>query len=411
MRKTLRKIVNVLDGQPTGARGQSLVEMTLTFPILILMILGLAEIGFLANNYLILMDVARDSARFAVSLDPRSPAWTVGDAKNLNRLRCDPQDGLGSWLLPNSKNRSNATGPLLHVSPMNPAVTGTYPYNNNPEQSNLGFFDGVMCHALFILPPIIFNDDANAKDDIAISVVSYSVIDYTYLDGLDSTAVKANYKNGTLYGSTNDPGDYWLPAGNDTTRVTVTGRWPLESRYCNNGGNGDFRDPFDFLRAKYLNSLPVKKLSTGYDSHAVTDFSGSDPNYNELGYYSTAPFTYANYLTNVNQGVRGYILTGKHQAPDGCYGSDFTVQQIETFLNGPTNDPTNRPFGFRSGLVSSNATNGSLVIFEIHWQHHPFVFGPLFNGWQSGTGNDPILYIYSIFPVTAAQPTSTPVVP
>ncbi|MCC7447075.1 MAG: pilus assembly protein, partial [Anaerolineae bacterium] len=65
-----RKIVSVLDGQPTGMKGQSLLEMAFTFPILILMVLSLVEVGFAANNYLILMDVVRGAGRAAVNLDP-----------------------------------------------------------------------------------------------------------------------------------------------------------------------------------------------------------------------------------------------------------------------------------------------------------------------------------------------------
>src|SRR5258706_690373 len=87
MRKTLRKVIRVLDGQPTGMKGQSLVEMALTFPILILMILSLTEVGFLANNYLILMDIVRSAGRAAVNLDVSK--WVDQDTRNFNRMDCD----------------------------------------------------------------------------------------------------------------------------------------------------------------------------------------------------------------------------------------------------------------------------------------------------------------------------------
>src|SRR5215475_6139911 len=88
MRQTLSKIVKILDGQPTGKRGQSLVEMALTTPMLILMILGLVELGFFANDYLILLDAIRSASRFAVNLSP-ADTWNYPDAHNQNRMDCD----------------------------------------------------------------------------------------------------------------------------------------------------------------------------------------------------------------------------------------------------------------------------------------------------------------------------------
>mgnify|MGYP001013003906 CR=1 FL=1 len=60
MRATFRRLLDLLDGRPTGARGQSLVELTLTLPVLLVMLMGLTEIGWYANNYLTLLDVVRE---------------------------------------------------------------------------------------------------------------------------------------------------------------------------------------------------------------------------------------------------------------------------------------------------------------------------------------------------------------
>src|SRR5215475_11401753 len=87
MRQTLSKIVKILDGQPRGKRGQSLVEMALTTPLLILMVLSMVEIGFFANDYLILLDAIRSASRVAVNVDATS--WNYPDAHNQNRMDCD----------------------------------------------------------------------------------------------------------------------------------------------------------------------------------------------------------------------------------------------------------------------------------------------------------------------------------
>src|SRR5215813_10569018 len=91
MSRTLQKIVSILDGKPKAVRGQSFVEMALTMPLLITMLLGMVEIGFLANNYLILTDAVREAGRKAVNLtaDTGAPHWNLPlrpDAGNPNRM-------------------------------------------------------------------------------------------------------------------------------------------------------------------------------------------------------------------------------------------------------------------------------------------------------------------------------------
>ncbi len=50
--------------------GQSLVEFTLLLPLLLMMLSGLIEFGFMLNFYLDLVDGAREVARFAADDDP-----------------------------------------------------------------------------------------------------------------------------------------------------------------------------------------------------------------------------------------------------------------------------------------------------------------------------------------------------
>src|SRR5436190_1893204 len=50
--------------------GQSLVELTLALPVLLLMLTGLLEFGFALNQYLNALDAAREGARFASDGDP-----------------------------------------------------------------------------------------------------------------------------------------------------------------------------------------------------------------------------------------------------------------------------------------------------------------------------------------------------
>jgi Flp pilus assembly protein TadG len=61
----MRKVIHFTKIRGKPARGQSLLELALLFPLLLIIISGLVEFGFLLNDYLSLMDAARNSARFA----------------------------------------------------------------------------------------------------------------------------------------------------------------------------------------------------------------------------------------------------------------------------------------------------------------------------------------------------------
>ena len=54
------------------SRGQSIVEFMVLLPLLIMMLSGLIEFGFMLNYYLDLIDGARDIARFGANVDPLS---------------------------------------------------------------------------------------------------------------------------------------------------------------------------------------------------------------------------------------------------------------------------------------------------------------------------------------------------
>jgi hypothetical protein len=52
------------------SRGQSLVEVAIAFPILIILFSGMIEFGFMINAYLALLDATRDAARLYSNGDP-----------------------------------------------------------------------------------------------------------------------------------------------------------------------------------------------------------------------------------------------------------------------------------------------------------------------------------------------------
>jgi len=71
-----------LRGRAPKSRGQSLVEFVVILPILLIMLSGLIEFGFMINYYLDVIDAARDGARFASNLDPLAPDDGIFDCVN-----------------------------------------------------------------------------------------------------------------------------------------------------------------------------------------------------------------------------------------------------------------------------------------------------------------------------------------
>ncbi len=60
----------VFPRKPYGDRGQSLVEITLFIPIMLLMLIGFVEIGTFINDYITVTDTTRSAARYVSSQNP-----------------------------------------------------------------------------------------------------------------------------------------------------------------------------------------------------------------------------------------------------------------------------------------------------------------------------------------------------
>jgi hypothetical protein len=55
--------------------GQALVEFTIMFPVLLIMLSGLMEFGFMMNEYLDVLDGAREAARFGADINPFTDSY------------------------------------------------------------------------------------------------------------------------------------------------------------------------------------------------------------------------------------------------------------------------------------------------------------------------------------------------
>lgn len=227
LKRNFRKALAILDGRTSRTRGQSLVELTLTFPILVLMLLGLVEIGWLANNYLTLLDATREAGRYGSVRDPK--LWGPGYQFMYHLMDCDVANednefyGAIHWDKYQQELTTDYPGPIL----------GT-PFDDGFETPSLQFYDGVACSAITNILPLPFKDDT---DDVVVSVFSYAYF------------------------------------ANDR-RIHVVGRLPTKSNECN-----ESQDPFN---PDYYDSAPTEKDSgteqrLGYffrGNHMISDDPG-----------------------------------------------------------------------------------------------------------------------------------------
>lgn len=116
--------------QPHRSRGQSLVELALFLPILLMLLGGLVEFGFALNQYINVVEAVREGARAGVDGDPAQRDLVAAGPKLVSRMDCD-----GS-------------------------ITG---------QVTRDYYAGVACRVISSARPLIFNP-VN-EDDIVITVV------------------------------------------------------------------------------------------------------------------------------------------------------------------------------------------------------------------------------------------------
>lgn len=381
LRRLLSKIIEILDGTPaeygTRREGQSLVEMTFVVPLLIILVTGMVEIGWFAQNYLNMMESARVGARRGPFLTGENGPimWVEGDDLNDARSLA-PHANLG-WDgdEDNPRFTSRGLGPdgCLAI----------------PEQE-LGFYNIIACVVREALEPMQIRP--NGQDDIVISAFSVQRV------RVGNPAVPGNDINPAEFGSQTDydPG----------SQVVVVGRWPFVANECAFDGAPAFvreRDPFDWIENGQVDWALVPNPLGGPDVRMIY----------EMGYYDDALDQVVGYADNRVERQRGWMLMGQREIEDrnrnrsGCYGSSWSSRDVENLLN-------MRGFIETDEEARYLPTQG-LVLVEIFWRHELLL--PLFNGRLSPVANVlgsndpnstiPVIYAWAVFPAPGAEPRLT----
>lgn len=130
-------------------KGQSLVEMALFFPILLLLLAGLIEVGLYANTYLTVLDASREGARLGADGDPDP---------NLQQ----------SW----THDGGELADPI--------ALCESGPQDGDPDPEITDVYFEIACLAYRDLHPLEITTDTNTLDDIVITIYAVAPLTDTY---------------------------------------------------------------------------------------------------------------------------------------------------------------------------------------------------------------------------------------
>jgi hypothetical protein len=195
------RLKNYLERQRT--LGQSLVELALVFPMLLMLLSGVVEFGFAFNHYINLVEATREGARYAVDGDPCNTgdiANTVDYGKQCHKQTAHQPSALGQefWcpygydpqcspaayggiagkpiymakLVPNDSPVPGHTGPWVNDIYSGTQKMGDWGVVGDglPDkvcEVTTDYYEKVACVALAAAEPSYLNP---AKDDIVISI-------------------------------------------------------------------------------------------------------------------------------------------------------------------------------------------------------------------------------------------------
>jgi Flp pilus assembly protein TadG len=402
MQRFIHNVIQLLDGTPAvyGKRqsGQSLVEMALITPILIIMLMGMVEIGWFANNYLTLLDVARAGARRAAVLQEQfSPLEWDNTASYARVIDVGANDYTRQGLALSGS--SQLTMPNIYpVDPNNQSVTtDSTAFRNNQrlcENTNRQFYLELTCVMLASMSPLVLNPNNNI-DDIVIS--GFSIARITSPQGSPAFNVLGpDVRPGGATAQTHMVvvGRYPTNANECDVAVTNASTAPVfsvvpegDARRANANGPFENRDPFDINQNGQRDVRAIDNNNVALGNGLFTEPAGYDP------VVST--------LANAEKAV-GFSLTGQRWIPNtGCLGSNFTVRRVEQLINLPS-------FQMTDEERRSRLPHQGIVLVELFWEHSMLLRFPVFNPVVAAFAGDinPPVSVWAIFPLPQVEPSN-----
>jgi hypothetical protein len=403
MRKLINTIIQILDGTPTVygkgqlSRGQSVAELALVTPILIVLLMGLAEIGWFANNYLILLETTRVGARYGtVQNGDTSPlSWDTDTTSLLSLSSYAPEP------FPNS----DPDVKDFQIRSRNCDIIAS---PDTPQYK--GFFNLLACIMLQSMDPLPFRSPeydyniipplkkkaGNAIDDIVVSAFALQTI-----NPADVPTAPENWKATLTTPIGTIPTTFDATVPSNYAQTVVVGRWPKNTNQCTYDVSGNpkqlERNPFDYLQNGKRDFITGDKRNPPLP--ATTD---------NILYYELSDFTpFKAGTASTYQGQRGYAWTGAHIVSgtgNKCVGSEWNLDRIQKLFNVPNYvglDPA-KAQEQRQFLASQG-----VVLVEMFWKHELLLKNPVFNPVFIAMGNNTTLSVWAMFPVPAVEPRIT----
>ncbi|MGB1285804.1 MAG: TadE family protein [Aggregatilineales bacterium] len=380
MRTFLKTLLQILDGTPRrqriGQRGQSLVEMTVITPLLAIMIVGVVEIGWYANHYMIILEVTRVGARQGTVLQGASIGPLAWDnAASIHPMIYEPADPSNptyphSWYKTYRENAAMVNWDVNYY-PDNGGVMPEIEGNKVAEtfrsqltdcsdmsQGDFGYYNTIACTMARSLDPLDLRygeyNTVNRSGQVAGSldypddiVISLFTLQKIYNDDPANVATDAPH-----YPQTVDLGVDYPPGHN----VIVVGRYPTNANECdiyltNPSNPDDLRDGGAFITE--VDPIGDTDTDDPFDYiDGVGNAVGADHVQNQTsldlgdGKIRTA-FTEIGEPDFRPEIQRGFSWTGQHfieeeAVPPGesqaypvlCFGSDWSDDEVEVLMNG-----------------------------------------------------------------------------
>lgn len=399
MRRLLVKILQILDGTPAEdgkpQRGQSVVEMALITPLLIVLFASMVEVGWFANNYLSLLDVTRAGARRGTTLqDSLSPLQWDNRASHVpDTLLVSPGD---AFFRMGDVDDDGDGDPDMDLYRRN--------YRSCPTlQGYIGFYNELACLMIRSMDPLSFNntdrgtfgdpDWRQAADDIVISAFAIESVPTSEIG---------------------DPPDDTLAA--DVRQAVVVGRYPTNANECEVDENGyavEVRDPFDFNGNELWDVYPMTAGLEGVsDYNEAVELVGVG-NINENPDYQEVPgFDVQSGDVDLLEQHVGFVWFGNHRSRAfdtnlattgrGCIGSEWTIEDVERVMNLPNflgTQPASEQAAQREMIPSQG-----VILVEVFWEHRPLLNLPFFEPIWSIFSDRTVVHVWALFPLPTVEP-------
>lgn len=363
--------------------------MALVTPLLFIMVVGIVEIGWFANNYLTLLEVTRIGARTGtVLVDALSPlAWD--DAASLHREVLLHMGVVEYEGIPNGD-------PVPDPAPArdNRYTMGEIARDCDDDRYT-GFYKFIACSMEDSLEPLtikresyeyVHRDGTRENvpyiDDIIISAFSLQAVNN------DNPATWAG--DPVIYSRTfnfeldaDSAGDF--PAG---PSVIVVGRYPSNANECNVRDASGLevptgeRDPFDFYN---FGTQDRTRAIDGVVRDIELEPADSDFEYQ-----------------------RGFVWTGQYQPDEGdlvCWGSNFSIEEVEDLMNTNNFIPDgSADYEERRQYLPSQG----MVLVEMVWNHSLLINFPFFPIIEQMFGDDDTqrisISVWAAFPAPTVEP-------